>query len=64
MTKKEKKERTVIDVYSQAKKFDKETIIKIFDIILKSKTKGEMIFDLFILLIIVSAIIYIIHYFF
>lgn len=63
MTKKKKEvERKVIDIF-WTKPLDKETILKLVDIAFNSKSKGMMIFEFFILLIIIAWLIALINYY-
>lgn len=63
MAKKEKKEkeRKIIEIFWK-EPIDRETIVKIFNIVLNSKSKGILIFELFILLLIIAWIIALIKY--
>jgi len=63
MTKKEKKEveRKVIEIFWKDP-IDRETIVKIFNIVLNSKSKGILFLELFILLLIIAWIIALIKY--
>ena len=62
-TKKQEDERKVIFVKSD-KKLDSKTLIDLINIVLNSKSKGLLIFELFILLLIIAWIIALIKYFF
>ncbi len=63
MTKKEKKEveRKVIEIFWK-EPIDRETIVKIFNMVLNSKSKGILFLELFILLLIIAWIIALIKY--
>lgn len=62
-TKKQEDEREVIFVKSD-KKLDSKTLIDLINIVLNSKSKGILIFELFILLLIIAWIMALIKYFF
>ncbi len=63
MTKKEKKEveRKVIEIFWK-EPIDRETIVKIFNMVLNSKSKGILFLELFILLLIIAWVIALIKY--
>jgi len=63
MTKKKKveKERKVIEIF-WTEPIDRETIVKIFNMVLNSKSKGILIFELYILLLIIAWIVALIKY--
>lgn len=62
-TKKQEDEREVIFVKSD-KKLDSKTLIDLINIVLNSKSKGLLVFELFILLLIIAWIMALIKYFF
>lgn len=62
-TKKQEDEREVIFVKSE-KKLDSKTLIDLINIVLNSKSKGLLVFELFILLLIIALIMALIKYFF
>ena len=54
----------VVEVFNTEKKLSKETIVKILDMIFKDGTKsGMMIFEIILLLLIISIIVTLIQYF-
>lgn len=62
-TKKQEDEREVIFIKSD-KKLDSKTLIDLINIVLNSKSKGLLVFELFILLLIIAWIMALIKYFF